>query len=107
MSVISAEDLIKFTGATGENVELQAQTAIEVAQQLIGAYCRGREKRGSRYRPGVEAVITTAAARILANPDQVQEREQVGAFSFFKGEGFKGFTIVELAVLNRYRKRGI
>ena len=107
MALITPDELIKFTGATGENVTDQATTAITVACQLVGAYCRGREKRAGRYRPGVEAVITTVAARILANPDQVQEREQVGPFSFSKGDGFKGFTIVELAVLNRYRKRGI
>lgn len=107
MAIITADDLIKFTGTTGDNVKFQAEQAITVAVALVGAYCRGREKRGGRYRPGVEAVITTVAARILANPDQVQEREQIGPYSFFKGDGFKGFTIVELAVLNRYRKRGI
>lgn len=107
MTLIKPNELVTFTGATGENVLDQAAKSIEVACQLVGAYCRGREKRGGRYRPGVEAVITTVAARILANPDQLQEREQVGPFSFFKGEGFKGFTLVELAVLDRYRKRGI
>ena len=47
------------------------------------------------------------AARILANPEQISVREQVGPYQMYKAAGFSGFTLVELAVLNRYRKRAI
>ena len=105
--MVTPAELVKFIGATGENVEMQAELAISTATALVGAYCRGKEKRAGRYRPGVEEVILTVSARILANPSQTQERETIGPYSYFRGEGFKGFTIVELAVLDRYRKKGI
>lgn len=104
---MSASQLIAFTGAEGPNIQERAAIAWTTAEALVGAYCRGREKRGDVYRPGVEDVILMVGSRILANPEQIQVREQVGPYSMFKGAGFEGFTLVELAVLNRYRKRAI
>lgn len=104
---MTPDELIRFTGATGPNVEFQAQQALSMAEGLVDAYTRGRHKRGEKYRPGVQDVIVTVAARILANPEQIQQREQIGPYTYFKGAGFQGFTLVELAVLNRYRKRAI
>jgi hypothetical protein len=49
----------------------------------------------------IAAVITTASARLFANPEQLPY--DVGAVSM-RG-GFNGFNLAELAVLNRYRKR--
>lgn len=101
-------ELITFTGAQGPEVEAQARTALTVATGLVDAYCRGRHKRrDDTLKPGVQEVITTVAARILANPEQIQVREQIGPYTMLKGAGFNGFTLVELAVLNRYRKRAI
>lgn len=102
--MITPEQLIDFTDATGDNVATQADMALTAAEGLVGAYTRGRHKRDGDYREGVEAVVLTVAARILANPEQIQVREQVGPYSFLKGEGFSGFTLVERAVLDRYRK---
>ena len=104
---MTPEELVKFAGAQGPDVDSQAATALTTAQALVGAYCRGREKRGAEYRPGVEEVIVMVAARILANPEQISVREQVGPYQMYKAQGFQGFTLVELAVLNRYRKRAI
>ncbi|NMF32278.1 hypothetical protein HF851_08305 [Corynebacterium ammoniagenes] len=104
---MTPEELIKFTGVQGPNADSQAATALTTAKALVGAYCRGREKRGERYRPGVQEVVTMVAARILANPEQISVREQVGPYQMYKAPGFEGFTLVELAVLNRYRKRAI
>lgn len=104
---MTPEDLVQFTGTQGPNAEDQAATALMMAEGLIDAYCRGKHKSAWGLRPGVEAVLTTVAARILANPEQIQVREQVGPYSSLKGAGFSGFTLVELAVLNRYRKRAI
>lgn len=104
---MTPDELIKFTGATGPNVEQQAQQALGMAEALVDAYTRGRYRRAGKYRPGVEAVITAVAARILENPSQIQVREQIGPYTYFKGNGFQGFTLVELAVLDRYRKRAI
>lgn len=104
---MSASQLIAFTGAEGPNIQEQAALAWTTAEALVGAYCRGREKRGDVYRPGVEEVILMVGSRILANPEQIQVREQVGPYTMFKGAGFEGFTLVELSVLNRYRKRAL
>lgn len=104
---MTPEELIKFTGSEGPDVLVQAATALTMAEALVDAYCRGRHVRAGLRRPGVDAVITAVAARILANPEQIQQREQIGPFTYFKGAGFQGFTLVELAVLNRYRKRAL
>lgn len=104
---MTPEELIKFAGATGPDVQFQAETALSMAEGLVSTYCRGRHKRrgSDTYRPGIQEVIITVAARILANPEQIQQREQIGPYSYFRGNGFQGFTLVELSVLNAYRKR--
>lgn len=107
---ITPEELIAFVGAEDPDASklgAQAESALLIADSLAGSYCRGRHKWGSSYRAGVRAVVLTAAARILANPGQIQVREQVGPYTMLKGAGFNGFTLVELAVLDRYRKRAI
>lgn len=104
---MTPEELVSFTGIKGEGVVEQAETSLAMADALVDAYTRGRHRRRGEYRTGVEAVVIAVAARILANPEQIQQREQIGPYSYFKGEGFKGFTLVELAVLNRYRKRAL
>lgn len=106
---MNAAELLAFTGTpeTPEN-EGRAQQSLDMARALIGSYCRGRDRNKlGNPRPGVEAVENAVAARILANPSQIATREQIGPYSMYRQEGFKGFTLVELAVLNRYRKRGI
>lgn len=103
--MMNAQQLVEFTGISRPNVEKQAEQALRTAEGLVDAYTRGRHKRRDVYRPGVEDVIVTVAARILANPEQIAVREQVGPYTMYRGEGFSGFTLVELAVLNRYRKR--
>lgn len=104
---MTPEELVKFTGTQGPDVVSQAATALMMAEGLVGAYCRGRHERAGHPRPGVEEVIISVAARILANPEQIQVREQVGPYTMLKGPGFNGFTLVELSVLNRYRKRAL
>jgi len=104
---VTPQDLIEFTGATGSEVESQARTALDMAESLVATYCRGRHARGGHWRPGIETVISTVAARILSNPEFIQVREVIGPYQYFRGEGFTGFTIAELSVLNRYRKRAV
>lgn len=83
-----------------------ARIAIEGAGAMVAAYCRGRHvDRLGNPRPGVSAVVITAAARIAANPGQVSRTDRAGNFTRIRGEGFSGFTLAEQQVLNRYRKR--
>lgn len=51
----------------------------------------------------IAAVITTATARLLANPEQTAR--DVGSVSL-RG-GFTGWSLAETFVLNRYRKRSL
>lgn len=99
---------ILLSGAPFSVSDEQAASTRKIAEGLVSAYCRGRhvDARGV-YRPGVQSVIDLVAARLLANPGQVQYREQSGPFSTHRGEGFSGFTLSEQLVLNRYRKRAM
>lgn len=49
------------------------------------------------------AVVQTASARLVANPAQWKRQEEDGAALL--AEAPSGFTVGELAVLNRYRRR--
>lgn len=102
---VTPEELISFMGATPVSTET-ATTALTTAEALIGGYCRGCHVDGAgEYRDGIKAVVITVGARIAANPAQVTIRDSAGPFTRARGQGFSGFTLAELAVLNRYRKR--
>lgn len=86
----------------------QCEIAIESAVALIEGYTRGNHLNlAGKSRPGVDAVTLTVAARIVANPGQISRQDSAGTFSRRRGEGFSGFTLAELAILNRYRRRAI
>lgn len=105
--MVTVADLQAFTPDDGAD-EDQAQLALDSAVALVAAYCRDRHVTcNGNTRPGIDTVVLTVAARILANPGQVQMRDQAGSFSRHRGTGFSGFTLAELAVLNRYRKRAL
>ncbi|MGA4691902.1 hypothetical protein MX572_05960 [Rhodococcus pyridinivorans] len=74
---------------------------------LAYGYTRGSgfDVEGAPMHPDLEAVIATAAARLAANPEQVTKTVTVGPFNESRGAGFQGWSLAELAVLNRYRKR--
>lgn len=109
-------DVLAFLGHddSDETFVAQADAAVRTITAMVGAYCRGRNENpeervlvGNDYvsaqRDGIDEVILTAAARLLANPEQLAY--DIGDVSI-RG-GFSGFTLVELAVLNRYRVRAL
>lgn len=103
--MITPAKLIAFSPDDAHD-EDTALLAIEAATALVEGYTRGAHvTRNGEARPGVEAVILTVSARIAANPGQVVRRDSAGSFSTHRGQGFNGFTLAELAILNRYRKR--
>jgi hypothetical protein len=53
------------------------------------------------------AVITTAAARLASNTRQLRYSETAGPFTADFRSAFDGWTVAELYVLNRYRKRAM
>ena len=76
--------------------------AISVVTLLAKVYCRG----GEDWEPDdeIEAVIVTASARMVTNPGGVDQTVVAGPFSRSLSGGFVGWTLAELAVLNRHRK---
>ena len=72
---------------------------------MVSLLCRAYTRDGG-FSDGVPnddiaAVIVTAAARLVANPEQIPS--DVGSVSM-RG-GFSGFSLTERLVLNRYRKK--
>jgi len=101
---VTNTDLVKWLGQPTTDTDLMAQAtqAVTLASAMIDAYCRGAHLTASNAnRPGVDAVVLMAAARMLANPEGL--RYSTGVVTY--NDAFQGFTLAELAVLNRYRKR--
>ena len=82
--------------------------SVEAATAVVAAYCRDRhlDARG-RPRPGVKTVTLTVAARIAANPSGISRQDTAGSFSTRRSGGFTGFTLAELTILKRYRRKAI
>lgn len=82
-------------------------SAITVASMAARAYTRGRGFATVEDTPkvadDVHSVIVMTAARILANPTN-SRRIESGSFNAAPGI-FEGWTLAELAILNRYRRR--
>lgn len=101
---VTNTDLVKWLGQDTADTTLMAQAlqAVTMASAMCDAYCRGAHLKASgATRPGVDAVILMASARMLANPEGL--RYATGVVSF--QDAFSGFTLAEQMVLNRYRKR--
>ena len=100
---VTAANLLEFLGQPSDSALLaQAGQVVTVASAMVGAYCRGRhlDDQGAS-KQGIDEVVLTVAARLFANPEQLAYDS--GSVSM-RG-GLTGFTLVELAVLNRYRKQ--
>ncbi len=84
-----------------------AEMARGLATRMVKSYTRGKGFDPGTGEPleDVGAVILLAASRLYANPEG-NRAESVGAYSYTSASaGFQGFTLVELAILHRYRRR--
>ncbi|HIW29786.1 MAG TPA: hypothetical protein H9987_07210 [Candidatus Luteococcus avicola] len=79
-----------------------AQETLPIVTALARSYTRDRGFTGTEPAEDLAAVIVTATARLMANPDQLQN--SVGDVSV---AGWQGWTLAELFVLNRYRVRSL
>lgn len=108
---VSVDDVLELmppSVTTDEAARRTAAKALVVANGVVEAYTRGCHVTGNGdYRPGVEGVILTIAARVAANPGQVSYSETAGVFTVSRGKGYQGLTLGEREVLNRYRKRAL
>lgn len=99
---VTGQQVADFLGQGGDTtlVALAGQHAT-IITALARSYTRDQGFAGSEPADDIAAVITTATARLVANPEQIPT--DIGSVSI-RG-GFTGWTLAELFVLNRYRKR--
>lgn len=103
---VEPDQVAAFLGKPDDAATLAtAEQAIPVVSMMVRAYVRGN----SDWEPNdeLEAVIVTAAARMVTNPGQIPIDLTTGSFGQSIRGAFQGWTLVELFVLNRYRKRAM
>ena len=83
------------------------ETVIPVITTMAKSYTRGQGFTGNEPNDELAAVITTAAARLASNTRQLRHSQTAGPFTADFRSAFDGWTLAELFVLNRYRKRAI
>lgn len=103
MVAATAEQLNTLLGQQVDTTRLDAVLA--VVKAMAATYTRGQGFTNGDPAEDLAAVILTASARLLVNPSQVPHRDRMGAVESDWRGGFIGWTLVELAVLNRYRER--
>ncbi len=86
-----------------------ADAVIPVVTAFARAYTRGRGFDAETGEPNneVAAVITTASARFAGNTAQTSTSRTEGEVTNEQRSWFTGWTLAELMVLNRYRKRAM
>ena len=103
---VEPEQVAAFLGKPGDAATLATATqAIPVVTVMAKAYVRG----GADWEPNdeIDAVIVTATARVVANPTGLSHDITAGPFAHSIRGAFQGWTLAELFVLNRYRKRAL
>lgn len=104
MAAVTGAQVAAFLGQS-DDVQLVAlaDQAAQVVTAMARAYTRDEGFAGAEPNDQIAAVITTAAARLVANPEQLAT--DVGSVSV-RG-GFTGWSLAELFVLNRFRRRSL
>lgn len=98
------QDVAAFLGQGDDDTVLAlAGESLPIITAMAQAYTRGNGFTTGEPNEEIAAVITTATARLMGNPDQTQYR--VGDVSY--QSAFTGWTLAETFVLNRYRKKAI
>lgn len=98
-------DVAAFLGQSDDETVLAlAGEHVAVITAMARAYTRNNGfGEVDECAADLAAVITTATARLIANPEQI--RYSVGSTQMLGG--FAGWTLAETFVLNRYRKRSL
>lgn len=102
--MVTGQDIADFLGR-GDDTELVilADLHLPVATAFVRAYVRGNGFVAGEPNDDLQAVIKTAASRLVINPQQAK-RIQIDDFSQTFAT-LDGFTLPELAILNLYRRR--
>ncbi len=106
MATVSGQQVADYLARGNDTafIVLAAQH-VEIVTAYVRAYTRGEGFDPVAGEPDDElgAVITAATARLVLNPAMTR-REGVGDYQVTRGT-LEGFTLIELAVLHRYRRR--
>ena len=78
-------------------------TVVPVVKVLARAYTRGRGFEDGEPNEDLAAVITTASARLAANPTGLQSKRIDDVEYRYSLASSFSWTLAEQAVLNRYR----
>ncbi|MGV9482303.1 hypothetical protein [Gordonia aichiensis] len=99
---VTGQTVAAFLGQ-GDDTTLVALAGqhVTIVTAMARAYTRDNGFAGNEPADDIAAVITTATARLVANPEQINTTTGSVAVN----GGFTGWTLAELFVLNRYRKR--
>uniref|UniRef100_A0A5Q5BKU5 Phage gp6-like head-tail connector protein n=2 Tax=unclassified Mycobacterium TaxID=2642494 RepID=A0A5Q5BKU5_MYCSS len=104
---VEADQVAAFLGRPEDAAILAtAEQAIPIVTTMVKAYIRGN---GFDWEPNdeLEAVIVTASARMVSNPGGLPVDTAAGPFTQSLRGAFQGWTLAELFVLNRYRRRAV
>lgn|SRR5699024_4373625 len=101
---VTGQDIAKLIGHP-DNTDFVAvaDETIEVVTAYVRSYTRDEGFTGDQPEPAIAAVIKSATVRMAVNPTFLK-RQAAGSQSVTPSI-LDGFTLPELAVLNRYRKR--
>ncbi|OKH81171.1 hypothetical protein EB75_17790 [Mycobacterium sp. ST-F2] len=102
MTAVTGQQVADFLGQGDDTVivALAGQHAA-IITALARSYTRGRGFAGTDPAEDIAAVIVTATARLVANPEQLAA--DFGSVSL--RAGWQGWNLAEQIVLNRYRVR--
>lgn len=101
---VSAQQVADFLGQ-GDVPETLALAGAQLPFVLatVEAYTRGRGFVAGEPGPDVALVVIASTARLVSNPD-LKRSEKIGDYEVTPG-AFLGWTLPELAILHRYRRR--
>ena len=102
MTAPTAKDVADFMGQGDDpTVVALAAKSLPLVTAMARSYTRGVGFHRDGPSEDLAAVITVATARMVANPEQAD----IHAGEVTVSGGFSGWSLAELFVLNRYRKR--
>lgn len=101
-----ADDVLAFLGRPDDTTLTGVvENAIPIITVMVKAYTRGNGFTEGEPDADLESVIISASARMASNPTGLAHDETAGPFSRSIRGAFNGWTLGEMAVLNRYRVR--
>jgi len=99
-----AAEVAGVVGRAGDaDTIAQAEAHVPIVTLFVKAYVRGHGFVDGLPNDDIKAVIKTATARLVVNPEQVK-RYQTADYAETPAV-LDGFTLPELAVLHLYRRR--